>query len=194
MSSESDSGERLVDGATRTLHASRFVIPLGLVAAHFAYLISNIEPIRAQYAKDATVSVNWSASLILSGSYLMAVIASLPRKGKKETAVAEGKEPVADQPRAQAAITEAMLVYNVYMTLVSFVMFAGMVHEVVSLDTWRWWNVRDTSPKGSWLAYLLWGEWLTTKRPKRCAGRRGREPGAVDPRSWVTLPGKTLRG
>jgi hypothetical protein len=158
MSSEADKSERVVESTMRTLHASRFVIPLGLVAAHLAYLISNIEPIRAQYAKDATVSVNWYATLMLSGSYLMAVVASLPRKGKRETTVAEGKELAAAGGESRAAITEAMLVYNVYMTLVSFVMFAGMVHEVVSLDTWRWWNVRDTSPKGSWLAYLLWGE------------------------------------
>jgi len=90
-------------------------------------------------------------------------------------------------------MTEAMLVYNVYMTLVSFVMFAGILHEVIALDTWRWWNVRDTSPKGSWLAYLLWGEWLATERPKCCARRRGCELGRLARRSRVTLPRKSSR-
>jgi hypothetical protein len=147
------------------MNPSAFIVPLICVAAHMAYLVVNIEPRLAQYALDGTISVNWYATLILSGSYLMSVVASLPRKGKKDATVESKDAPIAPRP----AMTEAMLVYNVYMTLVSFVMFAGILHEVIALDTWRWWNVRDTSPKGSWLAYLLWGEWLATKRPKRDA-------------------------
>jgi hypothetical protein len=109
-----------------TLRGELMWTPIMLATAHAAVLASAYAPLSAAFLARATegrVLLSLPLTAVAVIGYMLAVGAALlwaPRPAA--AAAADGKQPPREAPREPEGTREAMFVYNVYMTLLSFVM------------------------------------------------------------------------
>ena len=130
--------------ATRTkrpLSAAGFVVPVLASVAHAAYLWSVRDGLKAEYvATGGNVQLSWLVPVGMAVAYLVALRGSMAWMAGRE----------ATDPR------EAMIVYNVYMTAMSYYMGATLFVEGVLSGNWGWSVPVDRTAAGAEMAYVLW--------------------------------------
>ena len=102
--------------APAPLRGDRMMLPIALAVLHASYLLGNYKPLADYFAASGgLVDLSLPFTLLLSGGYLAAVAAVLlfERAPASERA----------DPR------EAMLIYNIYMALLSAVMCGVLMYK-----------------------------------------------------------------
>lgn len=138
--------------------------PIMLATAHAAVLASAYAPLSAAFLARATegrVLLSLPLTIVAVVGYMLAVGAALLWAPRPAAAAADGKQPPREAPREPEGTREAMFVYNVYMTLLSAVMFGTILFEYVRTDSWYWTQPRLKGPDGVLLAYMLWVNYIS---------------------------------
>lgn len=137
------------DGAQKpkkVLRPLHFVLPVVACFAHAAWLASLRAGVIAEFnaSADGTLSMPWALPVAIGAVYVAGVILGVR--------VFKGRE-AAGKPAAQ--ISEAMVVYNVYASLLSLYMGAGMFMESIAAGRGSFTATMDRAHGGElcWLLY-----------------------------------------
>lgn len=99
--------------------------------------------------------VDFPTAVVVSATYAAVVIALKVVYARKAKAAEKEGKPLVLTPLFNSA--PAMLVYNMYMSVLSLLMAVGFAVDFVNLGTWRWNQVRPAYPAGVFTAYTIWG-------------------------------------